>query len=172
MEIDFSKKGSNWGLPSFVKDAKPKFEIQPKDDGAGEWTDGDGKPVAVEDRRDGQHKLVITKALPRDTVDVLVALWCGRVWQYSDENTKPVDEGLEGGEFALWMLCCGVANGEQFGGSLDWRSRFSLLVRLWRVSVFSIGCCYFDAGPLVLTASGDISKCLKCHLLFPKGVTV
>ncbi|PVH95304.1 hypothetical protein DM02DRAFT_618000 [Periconia macrospinosa] len=97
LPIDVSGKDSSFGsLPSFDKYAKPLFQIQPKDDGANVWTDGDGKALAVEDRGEGQDKLIITASLHRETVDALVALWCGRIWQCSDENADPLEEGLDG----------------------------------------------------------------------------
>ena len=102
LPIDVAKKDRNYGMPSFDKNAKPLFLIQPKDDGANVWTDVDGKAVAVEDRSEGRHKLVITAELQREMVDAMVALWCGRIWQYSDENAMPVEEGLDGGKFSAF----------------------------------------------------------------------
>lgn len=92
-----SKKG--FGLPTFVKDAKPVFEVTHKAVGY-EWTDGEGKPVAVEDEGEDTHRLIVTASLPRKTLDALVALWCCRMWQYSADNTEPIHEGMQGGKCA------------------------------------------------------------------------
>jgi hypothetical protein len=111
LPIDVSgKKICFASLPSFNKDAKPLFQIQPNDDGKSEWMDGVDKAIAVEDRTEGQYKLIITASLHRDMIDALVALWCGQIWQYSDESAKPVDEGLEGSKFShsvvLILILC------------------------------------------------------------------
>lgn len=101
LPIDSSGKNSSFGsLPSFVKDAQPLFRIQPKDKGADVWQDSNGKVVAVQDHSESQHKLAIMTSLPRETIDAIAALWCGRIWQKSDENSKPLDEGLDGGKFS------------------------------------------------------------------------
>ena len=63
------------------------------------WTDGNGKEVAVEDRSD-HYKLKFTVSLHRGTIDALVALWCGRIWEYSDENATPLEGGLDRGTFS------------------------------------------------------------------------
>lgn len=97
LPIDISGKHSEFrSLPSFEKGAEPLFHIQLKDDGANVWTDGNSKVMAVEERSESHHKLTITTSLHQETVDALVALWCGRIWQYSDEHAKPLYEGLDG----------------------------------------------------------------------------
>lgn len=129
--IEMSKGGSNYGLPTFKKDAKPLFQIQPKENGA-EWMDGDGKAIAVEDRSDeGQHKLIITASLHRETVDALVALWCGRVWQYSAENKEALHEGMEGGKFRERSYILVVADILQSAGSSDCHARPSPAAKCW-----------------------------------------
>jgi hypothetical protein len=106
LPIDVSGRNSSFGsLPSANKDATPLFQIQPKDDRNSLWMDGADQAVAVENWSDGQHNPIITASLHRDTIDALVALWCGRIWQYSDENAKPVEGGLEGGKFDI-LRCC------------------------------------------------------------------
>jgi hypothetical protein len=100
LPIDMSGKTNGVrGLPLFNKEAKPLFQIQPTGDRKSEWTDGDGNAIAVEDWSEDQHKLIITASLHRDTIDALVALWCARIWQYSDEHTERIHEGMEGGKF-------------------------------------------------------------------------
>ncbi|KAK8022052.1 hypothetical protein PG993_012819 [Apiospora rasikravindrae] len=44
-----------------------------------EWAMADGGPLAIEDDADGQHKLVVTSAVTRQTMDALVACWCLRL---------------------------------------------------------------------------------------------
>ena len=101
--IDLSAKkcATNNGLTSFDKDVEPMFLIQPKAGGGNMWvwTDGNGKEVAVEDRSD-HYKLKFTVSLHRGTIDALVALWCGRIWEHSDENATPLEGGLDRGTFS------------------------------------------------------------------------
>jgi hypothetical protein len=98
--IDISGNNSKYAsLPAFLKDAKPLFQIQQKD-GKNKWTDGDGSAVAVEDDGEDQHRLIITASLHLDYIDVLVALWCCRIWQYSDEHTERLHEGMEASKFS------------------------------------------------------------------------
>jgi hypothetical protein len=106
LPIDVSGNSSRYaGLPSFIKDTKPMFQIQQKK-GKNEWTDGDGSAVAVEDDGEEQHRLIITASLHRDYIDVLVALWCCRIWQYSDDHTERVKDGMEGGKFSNLKCHC------------------------------------------------------------------
>ncbi|RWA04223.1 hypothetical protein EKO27_g10886, partial [Xylaria grammica] len=71
------------------------FELR-KRDGRWEWAGKDGNAVAVEDEGDDTHRLIVTAALPRATVDALVALWCCRLWEYSAEHTEDVEQGMDG----------------------------------------------------------------------------
>ncbi|KAL1863905.1 hypothetical protein Daus18300_008054 [Diaporthe australafricana] len=97
LPVDLSGKNSKhaYGLPTFYKNAEPIFEINNRKVGY-EWTDGEGKAVAVEDEGEDTHRLIVTASLPRTTMDALVALWCCRMWQYSADNKAPVHEGVEG----------------------------------------------------------------------------
>jgi len=90
----------------FKKDATPLFRIQPGEDGKHLWVDENGKPVAIEESVDEVHKLIITVSLPRKMVDAMVGLWCGRIWESSDEKLKPLHEGMEGGESNSNKLQC------------------------------------------------------------------
>lgn len=47
--------------------------------GGCEWATADGGRLAIEDDADGQHKLVVTSAVTRQTMDALVACWCLRL---------------------------------------------------------------------------------------------
>ncbi|PKS05443.1 hypothetical protein jhhlp_008819 [Lomentospora prolificans] len=94
LPLDLSGKSSKWNLPTYVKDAKALFEVKQKD-GRYEWSDADGNPIAVEDEGEGQHRLVVTASLHRETMDAIVALWCCRLWQYSAEHQEPLYEGME-----------------------------------------------------------------------------
>jgi hypothetical protein len=98
LPLDMSGDKIGFGLPSFLTDTGPIFHIQIRSDGTSIWKDKDNAMIAVQHLIEGQHKLITTTSLPRQTVDALVALWCGRVWQYSDESTTPLHEGLNGGE--------------------------------------------------------------------------
>lgn len=95
--VDVSGRNSELGLPQFVRDAGPLFEIRRRGDRY-EWTDGDGKDVAVEDEGEDQHRLLVTASLHQETMDALVALWCCRIWQFSADHKERIHEGMEGGE--------------------------------------------------------------------------
>ncbi|KAK7936670.1 uncharacterized protein PG986_015108 [Apiospora aurea] len=56
----------------------------------GPWRTG-GR-LAIEDDADGQHKLVVTSAVTRQTMDALVACWCLRLWR----NNYDTEPGLHG----------------------------------------------------------------------------
>lgn len=107
------------GYPRFPKRARPLFEIRgAKNDSepAFQWTDADGNAVAIEDEGEGQHRLIVTAALHRDTVDVLVALWCCRLWQHSADNQEPVHEGMAGVRRKLRLAReSGVTSGGFYG---------------------------------------------------------
>ncbi|KAI3394327.1 hypothetical protein diail_2879 [Diaporthe ilicicola] len=98
LPVDLSGKNSKhkYGLPTFVKDAKPVFEITHTKAGY-EWSGGEGQAIAVEDEGEDLHRLIVTASLPRKTMDALVALWCCRLWQYSADNKEQIHEGMEGG---------------------------------------------------------------------------
>jgi hypothetical protein len=114
LPVDVSGKSSDYNLPAFVKDGKAMFELRQKG-GRYEWTDANGNPIAFEDEGEGQHRLVVTASLHRETMDALVALWCCRLWQYSAEHQEPLYEGLDGvrRKFAL---------GKELGGPRGWMS--------------------------------------------------
>ncbi|KAI1122630.1 hypothetical protein F5Y10DRAFT_253652 [Nemania abortiva] len=66
--------------PAAAGEDEELFEITRKD-GRYEWWEGDGRRVAIEDTAaNGQLKMIITTALPRQRADVLVAMWCLRLW--------------------------------------------------------------------------------------------
>lgn len=100
LPVDRSGKNSKngYGLPTFLKDATPVFEVHHKKEVGYEWTDGEGKAVAVEDEGDDTHRLIVTASLPRKTLDALVALWCCRMWQYSADHTDNIYSGVEEGK--------------------------------------------------------------------------
>jgi hypothetical protein len=99
LPLDISGKNSSYGIPRFIDGVQPLFKITPRHGGGYEWVDGYGTAVAVEDVGEGQHRLIVTASLRRDSMDMLVALWCCRVWHYSVEHSERVHQGLEGGKF-------------------------------------------------------------------------
>jgi hypothetical protein len=107
LSIDALGKQNDRGIPQFIKDNKPLFEIHQKNDRY-EWTDADGNAIAVEDEGEDQHRLVITASLHRETMDALVALWCCRIWQYSADHEERPHEGLERGKSTLFIIKPGV----------------------------------------------------------------
>ncbi|KAH8900809.1 hypothetical protein GQ53DRAFT_835686 [Thozetella sp. PMI_491] len=95
LPVDVSGKKNEFREPQFLKDAKPLFEIAHKSDRY-EWRDGDGNAIAVEDQGEGQHRLLVTASLHRQTLDALAALWACRIWQYSADHHERIHEGMEG----------------------------------------------------------------------------
>lgn len=97
LPVDLSGKRSEYGLPTFINDSKALFDIRRKD-GRWTWSDADGALIAMEDDADNQFRLIVTRALHRETLDALVALWCCRIWQDSADSQEKVHEGMEGGK--------------------------------------------------------------------------
>lgn len=61
------------------------------------WADAQGALIAsMHDTT--ERSLVITAALPRAQFDMLVALWCCKVWESGVANAEKVHEGIDGGE--------------------------------------------------------------------------
>ncbi|KKY36667.1 hypothetical protein UCDDA912_g03339 [Diaporthe ampelina] len=110
LRVDLSRNNSkcDYGLPTFVKGAEPVFEINHRKVGY-EWTDGEGKAVAVEDEGEDTHRLIVTASLPRQTLDALVALWCCRMWQYSADHTDKIYSGMEECKY-IHRITCEIAN--------------------------------------------------------------
>ncbi|KAI0439985.1 hypothetical protein F4803DRAFT_529153 [Xylaria telfairii] len=95
LPVDAAGKGNKLGLPGFLDDAQPLFELRMKD-GRWEWADEGGNAVAVEDEGDDMHRLIVTALLPRVTVDAMVALWCCRLWEHSAERAENSESGMDG----------------------------------------------------------------------------
>ncbi|KAI1739131.1 hypothetical protein F4680DRAFT_422945 [Xylaria scruposa] len=95
LPLDIAGKGNNLGLPGVAKDAQPLFEVRRRDD-RWEWTDKNGNAVAFEDEGEDTHRMIVTAPLLRTTLDALVALWCCRLWEYSADHTKEVQQGING----------------------------------------------------------------------------
>jgi len=127
LPIDMSNVQNNWGIPKFRKDGNPLFRILEQKDGTNAWLDGDKKQLAVEERSEGRHKLIIKEPLRRETVDAMVALWCGRIWQFTDEHAEPIHEGMEGGELhqSNEFRLLAVADSFQCVENSDWQTRFA-----------------------------------------------
>ncbi|KAI1358098.1 hypothetical protein F5Y08DRAFT_322665 [Xylaria arbuscula] len=95
LPVDVTGKGNSYGMPEFIKDAQPIFELHKREE-RWEWEDKNGNAVAVEDEGEDTHRLIVTAPLLRETVDALVALWCLRLWQYSADHAEQVHEGMDG----------------------------------------------------------------------------
>jgi len=89
---------------TFSKDASTLFLIEPRKDNKDVWTDCNGKVLAMQDWSDDQHKLIITVSLHCETVDALVALWCGRIWQYSERDHAAKCTGMNTGIIPRFQL--------------------------------------------------------------------
>lgn len=92
LPLDVSAKDTEYGLAKYLTDGASVFQFTRKDD-TYEWLDGNGHSVAVEHMVEGRPNLLVTAELQRDILDVLVGLWCCRLWQQSADNTEPVNGG-------------------------------------------------------------------------------
>ncbi|POS77677.1 hypothetical protein DHEL01_v203932 [Diaporthe helianthi] len=92
LRVDRSGRNSknDFGLPTFFKGVRPVFEISHNKAAGYEWTDGEGRAVAIEDEGEDTHRLIVTASLPRQSLDALVALWCCRIWQFSADNAESI----------------------------------------------------------------------------------
>ncbi|KAH9905790.1 hypothetical protein F4778DRAFT_679241 [Xylariomycetidae sp. FL2044] len=89
---DLSEKWK--GLPKGYTAIKPSaretdilFEIRTKDQHH-EWSDAEGRRIAMEDEIDGRQTLTITACLTKKVVDALVGCWCLRLWRQAIETEK------------------------------------------------------------------------------------
>ncbi|KAF6802571.1 hypothetical protein CSOJ01_11486 [Colletotrichum sojae] len=91
--VDARSNTSKYGIPNFVRDGAPVFSL-----GRNRWVDGQGVPVAsMHEAADGQHSLVVTVALPRAQLDLLVALWCCKVWESEVAKGRTMNKGIDKG---------------------------------------------------------------------------
>lgn len=98
LSLDVSGKNSDYGIAKYLKDTEPLFRLSLKN-GRYEWFDRSAVPIAFEDQGESQHRLIISAPLQRTTLDVLVGLWCCRIWQEAAENDTPVTKRpMENGE--------------------------------------------------------------------------
>lgn len=104
--VDLSGKASKFGIPTFVKDSESIFTLKGL-----EWVSAAGNSVAVMydgNKEDKAHSLVVTASLPRAQFEILVALWCCHVWEFSVTNAEKIHEGSAG-------LARKLRQGEEFG---------------------------------------------------------
>lgn len=92
LPLDVSGKNTDYGLAKYLQDGAAVFQYTKKND-TYEWLDENNNSVAVEDKAEGCPQLLVTAELQRDILDVLVGLWCCRLWQQSADNTEPVNGG-------------------------------------------------------------------------------
>lgn len=58
-----------------------------------QWTDANGGEIAIENNKNGQHKLVVTAYMTEKMRDALVALWALRLWHDAAESRQAKKEG-------------------------------------------------------------------------------
>lgn len=98
--IDIAGKTSKYGIPNFVKDGAAVFTIDKN-----KWADEHGTAIAVmHETPDDRHSLVITAALPRAQFDMLVALWCCKIWESGVAKAEKVHEGIDGGNHYVQIV--------------------------------------------------------------------
>lgn len=75
------------------------FSVKPKwVGGRYKWIDSDSREIAFEDRKDGQHKLVVTAHMRREMRDALVVMWALRLWHDTAESRQAKRKGE--------LVCC------------------------------------------------------------------
>ena len=52
------------------------------------WSDSNGRQVAVEEKEDDIYKLSVTRIMPQDLRDALVATWLLRLWHDTAESKQ------------------------------------------------------------------------------------
>lgn len=105
------------GEPTYKdKKATPLFQVKKDGSGSGyEWTDAEGRTLAVEERsgggknkgeEDGEevYRLVMSRAMERDLLDALVAMWCCRVWEEAAEGQPEVYTGMQKGTYPFTLF--------------------------------------------------------------------
>lgn len=99
------RNGGEYGEPVFLKDVKGRqsqavFDIEwIKKAEVYLWKDSAGTEVAIETATDTVHKLEVTREMKREDLDIMVALWCLRIWR--DSATKQEQnkhDGIDGGK--------------------------------------------------------------------------
>ncbi|OHW99964.1 hypothetical protein CSPAE12_01194 [Colletotrichum incanum] len=90
LPVDIRGKTSKYSIPNFVKDSAPVFSINKN-----RWADAQGALIASM-HNTTERSLVVTAALPRAQFDMLVALWCCKVWESGVANAEKVHEGIDG----------------------------------------------------------------------------
>ncbi|ATY65758.1 hypothetical protein A9K55_001845 [Cordyceps militaris] len=94
-----------YGEPAFVDEEeeerkRPLFCVGKAHGGAYEWTDAHGERLAREeqDRGKKEYSLTTVRAMGRDEMDALVAMWCCRIWEAAAAAQPPIHEGMEKGK--------------------------------------------------------------------------
>ncbi|TLD20612.1 hypothetical protein PspLS_08433 [Pyricularia sp. CBS 133598] len=93
LPVDPSGKESQFGMPTFVKNAAPILTTDGR-----EWKDAQNKTIALmhDDKDDKKHSLIVTAAMPRSQFDILVALWCCHIWEFGVAHAEKIHEGVNG----------------------------------------------------------------------------
>ncbi|OTA88611.1 hypothetical protein M434DRAFT_122528 [Hypoxylon sp. CO27-5] len=65
-----------------LKEGEMLFDVVKKR-GHYEWMHPDGNRIAVDDKTDDQHRLVVTAPVTRKTMDAMIGGWCLRIWRDS-----------------------------------------------------------------------------------------
>ncbi|PKX89316.1 uncharacterized protein P174DRAFT_396941 [Aspergillus novofumigatus IBT 16806] len=59
------------------------------------WSDSNGRQVAIEEKENDRYKLSITRSMPREMKDALVATWLLRLWHDTAESKRAKRQFLE-----------------------------------------------------------------------------
>ena len=92
--VDLAAWKANCGGQGFVPGANALFSIDERS-GRTVWSNSSGKAIAIEESSAKAHRFITTSALDRETVDAVLALWCGRIWQQSIAHAEPVHQGVK-----------------------------------------------------------------------------
>ncbi|KAK7434894.1 hypothetical protein CaCOL14_012499 [Colletotrichum acutatum] len=135
LPVDIRGRTSRYSIPNFVQDSAPVFRIN-----RNRWEDAEGAQIAsIHDTT--ECSLVVTAALPRAQFDMLVALWCCKVWESGVANAENVHEGIDGGDEekdaagkGVWHEWLNNGTRRSVWGGLSWRVRSSGAERVRLVS--------------------------------------
>ncbi|KAL4991014.1 hypothetical protein BDW68DRAFT_153152 [Aspergillus falconensis] len=86
------------GAQQFVLfDIRPNWNIKVgRGSGSGyRWSDSNGRQMAVEEKEDGRYRLSVTREMPREMRDALVATWLLRLWHDTAESKEAKREFFE-----------------------------------------------------------------------------
>ncbi|KAI1388577.1 uncharacterized protein F4822DRAFT_429196 [Hypoxylon trugodes] len=72
-----------------LREEEVVFEVVKKRDHY-EWLGPDGNRIAIEDKVEGEHKLIVTTPVRRKTMDAMIGSWCLRIWRDGIKSNRDI----------------------------------------------------------------------------------